>query len=216
MGQASSNQQKQVIDEYEALWNGEFSRIDVVADSASVYDPAAPDGVVHGRDAVDTHLRETFRAFPDFELEDVSHRKRNRIPRIDSGTIPPPEHDDRIAPVNELVWFDCDIPPPAFEGREDTLDDFVWAVMGPTTSGDPFGSMELNFFVPRIGHSLYITRSDRLVQSFHDLDVVVPLASTLVEWEEYAKRGDVEITSVGTVSEPGVNFRLEQPVPGLW
>lgn len=57
-----------VITDYEALWNGDFSKLDVVAESAVVYDPAAPDGEVHGRDAFEAFLRETREAFPDFTL----------------------------------------------------------------------------------------------------------------------------------------------------
>lgn len=59
---------KAVITDYEALWNGDFSKLDVVAESAVVYDPAAPDGEVHGRDAFEAFLRETREAFPDFTL----------------------------------------------------------------------------------------------------------------------------------------------------
>lgn len=53
----------------EAIWNGDLSKLAVVAEEASVYDPAAPEGAVHGRDAVEAHLRETFQGFPDFTLE---------------------------------------------------------------------------------------------------------------------------------------------------
>lgn len=90
MSQESPTHQQQVIAEYEALWNGEFTNIEVVDDSASVYDPAAPDGVVHGRDAVDAHVRETFRGFPDFELETHDMLVRDDIVMLDwtaSGTF---------------------------------------------------------------------------------------------------------------------------------
>lgn len=57
-----------VIAEYEELWNGDFSKIGVVADSVTVYDPAAPEGEVHGQAAFEAFLRETRKAFPDFTL----------------------------------------------------------------------------------------------------------------------------------------------------
>jgi steroid delta-isomerase-like uncharacterized protein len=57
-----------LIEEYEALWNGEYSNLEVVSETVSVYDPAAPDGEVHGRDAFEAFLRETRSAFPDFTL----------------------------------------------------------------------------------------------------------------------------------------------------
>lgn len=41
-----------VIDPYEVLWNGDFSSIAVVAEDATVHDPSAPDGVLHGCDAL--------------------------------------------------------------------------------------------------------------------------------------------------------------------
>lgn len=69
MSQEPRTRQAEIIDEYEALWNGDFSKLDIVAEEASVYDPAAPEGVLHGREAVEAHLRETFQAFPDFALE---------------------------------------------------------------------------------------------------------------------------------------------------
>lgn len=66
----------EVIDAYEALWNGDYAKVDVVAEGATVFDPAAPEGVLHGRAAVEAHIRETFRGFPDFaiEVEDVFPR----------------------------------------------------------------------------------------------------------------------------------------------
>lgn len=60
---------ERVIEAYESLWNGDFSSVDVVAEDATVHDPAAPDGVVHGRTSVEAHVRETFQGFPDFTLE---------------------------------------------------------------------------------------------------------------------------------------------------
>ncbi|WP_211694128.1 nuclear transport factor 2 family protein [Natronomonas salina] len=60
---------KEVIADYEALWNGDFSKLEVVAESADVYDPAAPDGEVHGREPFEAFLRETREAFPDFTLQ---------------------------------------------------------------------------------------------------------------------------------------------------
>lgn len=60
---------ERVVERYEALWNGDFSAVDVVAEDATVHDPSAPEGVVHGRDAVEAHVRETFEGFPDFALE---------------------------------------------------------------------------------------------------------------------------------------------------
>lgn len=67
MGAAASDVEA-VIEAYEALWNGDYSKLEVVSDTVAVYDPAAPDGEVHGRDAFEAFLRETRGAFPDFTL----------------------------------------------------------------------------------------------------------------------------------------------------
>ena len=83
MSQERETRPKEVIDEYEALWNGDLSKLDVVAEEASVYDPAAPDGAVHGRDAVEAHLRETFQGFPDFTLETHDMVVRDEIVMLD-------------------------------------------------------------------------------------------------------------------------------------
>lgn len=65
----SSTHPADVIADYEALWNGDFSKIDVVSESATVYEPAAPDGVVHGRDGFEAFLREVRQGHPDLTLE---------------------------------------------------------------------------------------------------------------------------------------------------
>jgi steroid delta-isomerase-like uncharacterized protein len=90
MSQSSPTRQEEIIEEYEALWNGDISKIDVIAESASLYDPAAPEGAVHGRDAVEAHLRETFRGFPDFTLETHDLLVRDEVVMFDwtaSGTF---------------------------------------------------------------------------------------------------------------------------------
>lgn len=69
MDNSTESELERLIDGYEALWNGDYSKLDLVSDSVSVYDPAAPDGEVHGRDAFEAFLRATREAFPDFTIE---------------------------------------------------------------------------------------------------------------------------------------------------
>lgn len=83
MSQDSSRRQVEIIEEYETLWNGDLSKLDIVAESVSVYDPAAPEGVIHGRDAFEAHLRETFQGFPDFALETHDMLVRDDIVMLD-------------------------------------------------------------------------------------------------------------------------------------
>ena len=57
----------EVMSAYEALWNGDFSKTDVLAESVVVQSPTI--GEAHGRDAVEQVIREMHAAFPDFHIE---------------------------------------------------------------------------------------------------------------------------------------------------
>lgn len=57
-----------VMDDYAALWNGDYDRLAVLADDVTIVDPSTPDGVVRSRAAFETHLRAVHNAFPDFTL----------------------------------------------------------------------------------------------------------------------------------------------------
>lgn len=58
-----------ILAEYDELWHGDFSKLDVAADSIVLHDPGAPGGVLHGRDALQEHIEEMRSAFPDLTLE---------------------------------------------------------------------------------------------------------------------------------------------------
>jgi steroid delta-isomerase-like uncharacterized protein len=57
-----------LMSDYTALWNGDFSKRDVVAESVAVYHAAAPGGVVHGREALESFVREFHAGFSDFNI----------------------------------------------------------------------------------------------------------------------------------------------------
>jgi len=57
-----------LMDDYTALWNGDFSQLDAAAEGVTVYHEAARGGVVHGREALEAFVREFHSAFPDFHL----------------------------------------------------------------------------------------------------------------------------------------------------
>ena len=63
-----STRHEQPMSDYLALWHGEYSKIDSVSDSFVAYEPSAPDGAVHGRDAFEAYVRELRTAFPDFTI----------------------------------------------------------------------------------------------------------------------------------------------------
>lgn len=58
-----------VVEEYDDLWHGDFSKLDVAAESIALYEPGAPGGELHGRDALRSHVEEMRGAFPDLQLE---------------------------------------------------------------------------------------------------------------------------------------------------
>jgi steroid delta-isomerase-like uncharacterized protein len=64
---------EQVIADYVDLWQGDFTKLDVLAESIDLYDPGVPGGELHGRDAFESFLRELRAGFPDFavHVEDV-------------------------------------------------------------------------------------------------------------------------------------------------
>ena len=59
---------EQIMSDYVDVWNGEFSKIDVVSESTSLYHPNAPDGGIHGREAFEADIRGLHEGFPDHHL----------------------------------------------------------------------------------------------------------------------------------------------------
>jgi steroid delta-isomerase-like uncharacterized protein len=68
---------EQLLNDYEDVWYGDFSKLGVVSDAIRVSSPDLPDGEVQGRDAFETYVREFRAAFPDFHVtvEDILARK---------------------------------------------------------------------------------------------------------------------------------------------
>lgn len=58
---------EQFISDYETLWDGDFSKRDVVSESVVVHDPGSPDPI-RGRDELEEHIRGSRSAFPDLEI----------------------------------------------------------------------------------------------------------------------------------------------------
>lgn len=56
---------EQVVEDWYALFNGDFSKLDVAAESVEFTDPL---GEARGRDEVEGFIREIYTAFPDMEL----------------------------------------------------------------------------------------------------------------------------------------------------
>lgn len=69
MAQATSDVE-QCVKDWVDIWNtGAYERLPGVLDeSATVYDPGAPEGVLDGRDEFEAHLRKLRTGFPDFTI----------------------------------------------------------------------------------------------------------------------------------------------------
>ncbi|RLM88619.1 hypothetical protein D3D02_11510 [Halobellus sp. Atlit-38R] len=69
MSKASTTEHEQTLNTYqdfEDLWNGNLSKLDVVAESITFYNPSLPEGELHGREAFEAYLRKVRSAFPDW------------------------------------------------------------------------------------------------------------------------------------------------------
>jgi steroid delta-isomerase-like uncharacterized protein len=69
MAETRATEHEQLMSDYTELWNGDFSKLEVVADSVDIYHPSAPDGELHGREALESFIREYHSGFPDFHIE---------------------------------------------------------------------------------------------------------------------------------------------------
>jgi steroid delta-isomerase-like uncharacterized protein len=69
MAETSTTGHERLMNDYTALWNGDFSKLDAVADSVTIRHPSAPEGEIHGREALEAFIREYHAGFPDFHIE---------------------------------------------------------------------------------------------------------------------------------------------------
>ncbi|MBX0298025.1 ester cyclase [Haloarcula nitratireducens] len=72
MSETSTTEREQLLktyQEYEELWNGDYSKLDLVSESIAFYDPGVPDGMIHGREAFEAYLRSVRSAFPDWYVD---------------------------------------------------------------------------------------------------------------------------------------------------
>lgn len=68
MVKTSNTEYESLIRDYTELWNGDFSKLDVVAESVYVRVPSLSDGEIHGRDAFEAYLRELRTGFPNWHV----------------------------------------------------------------------------------------------------------------------------------------------------
>lgn len=65
MTDVNTTRHEQIVNEWYALFNGDFSKLEVVAESAEISDPLAE---IHGREELEGFIREMRTAFPDIHL----------------------------------------------------------------------------------------------------------------------------------------------------
>lgn len=65
MTDANTTRHEQLVNDWYALFNGDFTKLDVIAESAEISDPLAE---IHGREELEGFIREMRTAFPDIRL----------------------------------------------------------------------------------------------------------------------------------------------------
>lgn len=65
MTDANTTHHEQLVNDWYALFNGDFTKLEVVAESAEISDPLAE---IHGHEELEGFIREMRTAFPDIRL----------------------------------------------------------------------------------------------------------------------------------------------------
>lgn len=112
----STPETEQVLRDYEDVWYGDFSKLDVVSETVSVHGPDVPDGAVRGRDAFERYVREFRTAFPDFDVTVEERLAREPVVLIEwtaTGTQegefvgnPPTDREFEITGVSKILIED--------------------------------------------------------------------------------------------------------------
>lgn len=109
---------ERLVNDYEDLWNGDYSKREAVAESVVVADPLA--GEVRGRDALEAFVREFRTAFPDLRITtDELLASEDDLVMIEwtaTGThegafedIPPTEREIDITGMSTVVIADGEV-----------------------------------------------------------------------------------------------------------
>lgn len=107
---------EQLLKDYEDVWYGNFSKLDVVSESICVSSPDLPNGEVRGRDAFKTYVRDFLTAFPDFHVTVDNILARETVVMIEwtaTGTHegefignPPTERGFKIRGMSKILIGD--------------------------------------------------------------------------------------------------------------
>lgn len=118
MTESGTTEHDQLVRDYLDVWNEEeYAKLPaVVADSITVYDPGAPEGEVHGRDAFEAFLRELRTGFPDFQVTIDDRLDGENVVMGEwtvTGThegefddVPPTEREIELTGMDKLVIAD--------------------------------------------------------------------------------------------------------------
>ncbi|MGM0604966.1 MAG: nuclear transport factor 2 family protein [Halobacteriota archaeon] len=59
---------EQLLRDYADFWNGDFSKVSVIAEGGAIYDSILPEGKVVGRDAIEEYMRGLHTREPDAHI----------------------------------------------------------------------------------------------------------------------------------------------------
>lgn len=68
MTDATLSEVQQTLSDYADFWNGDFSKVDAIADEATIYDTILPGGEVTGQDAIEEYMRGLHAQNPDAHI----------------------------------------------------------------------------------------------------------------------------------------------------
>lgn len=115
MGEATTDIE-QLMDDYEDVWNGDFSKLDVVSESFEYYAPEVPEEGVHGPDGFEAYLRELLDGFPDATITLGEMLAGDEVVMVEwtaTGThegefngIPPTEREADITGMSKVLISD--------------------------------------------------------------------------------------------------------------
>lgn len=117
MAQATSDAEQIVTDYIDAWNNGDYAKIpSLVAESATIHDPGAPEGALQGHDELEAHLKEIRSGFPDFTISIEEMLASDDVVMVDwtltathEGTfndIPPTEREIELTGMSKTVVRD--------------------------------------------------------------------------------------------------------------
>lgn len=107
---------EQLASDFMALWDGDFSKLDAVADSFVMRSPALPEGEARGRETLEERIKAIHSGFPDFHMSRDDMLASDEIIMIEwtmSGThegqylgVPPTHLEMEVSGMSKILISD--------------------------------------------------------------------------------------------------------------